>query len=60
MAFKMIDDSRTTLEHKTPESNKSLEREGFIGLSETNTIGSYEMDMRCWLEEADGELKALA
>jgi hypothetical protein len=32
----------------------------FIGLSETNTIGSYEMDMRFWLEEADGELKALA
>jgi hypothetical protein len=29
-------------------------------LSETNTIGYYEMDMRFWLEEADGELKALA
>src|SRR6266699_2157377 len=25
MAFKMRDDSRTTLEHKTPESNKSVE-----------------------------------
>ena len=23
MAFKMSDDSRTTVEHKTPESNKS-------------------------------------
>ena len=26
MAFKMSDDSRTTLEHKTPESNKSAAR----------------------------------
>jgi hypothetical protein len=24
MAFKMSDDSRTTLEHKTPESNKNV------------------------------------
>jgi hypothetical protein len=26
----------------------------------TATTLYYEMDMRCWLEEADGELKALA
>jgi 1,4-alpha-glucan branching enzyme len=27
MAFKMSDDSRTTLEHKTPESNKSVKKD---------------------------------
>ena len=32
MAFKMSDDSRTTLEHKTPESNKSVSWIGRVSL----------------------------
>ena len=39
---------------------RKLPLEDFMGLSETNPMGSYEMDRRFWLEEADGELKALA
>jgi hypothetical protein len=53
MAFKMSDASRTTLEHKTPESNKSETR---LFLDQALFAERFEQSVFCLRVIHDGDL----